>query len=350
VLAASDVKEIPNSWNSALTKSLLSNDRAVVAAAVSLARAIPSTKNDELNAALVTVAERGDIPVATRMSAAAAVSGGITSLSEPLYSRLVATALGGASVGERSDAAVALARAKLSNARLMELAALAKRAGPMELPKLLPAFARSTNEAVGTRLLDSLAASKALHTLRAETLKPALTNFPASVQQKADALLASFNVDAAQQKARIDELLASAKGGDIRRGQAIFNSARAACASCHMIGYVGGNVGPDLTRIGQIRSERDLLEAVVYPNASFVRSYEPVAVSTKAGEEFSGILKKDSAEEVMLVTGPNAEQRIARSDVADMRPGAVSVMPSGLTEQFSKEEIADLIAFLKASR
>jgi hypothetical protein len=40
------------------------------------------------------------------------------------------------------------------------------------------------------------------------------------------------------------------------------------------MGYLGGKVGPDLTSVGQIRTERDLLEAVVYPSASFVRSYE----------------------------------------------------------------------------
>jgi len=41
-----------------------------------------------------------------------------------------------------------------------------------------------------------------------------------------------------------------------------------------------------------VRNERDLLEAIVYPSASFVRSYEPMIVATKAGEEFSGVLKK----------------------------------------------------------
>jgi putative heme-binding domain-containing protein len=99
-----------------------------------------------------------------------------------------------------------------------------------------------------------------------------------------------------------------------------------------------------------VRNERDLLEAIVYPSASFVRSYEPMVTVTKAGEEFSGVLRKDAADEVVLATGPNTEQRLARADIADMRPGNVSVMPSGLAEQLTKEEIADLLAFLKATR
>src|SRR6185437_1817898 len=103
-----------------------------------------------------------------------------------------------------------------------------------------------------------------------------------------DALLGSLNEDAASQKAHLEELLVAVKEGDVRGGQAIFNSAKAACSTCHAIGYLGGNVGPDLTRIGQVRTERDLLEAIVYPSASFVRSFEPVLVSTKSGDDYNG--------------------------------------------------------------
>jgi len=134
------------------------------------------------------------------------------------------------------------------------------------------------------------------------------------------------------------------------RGQAIFNSPKAACASCHAIGYLGGQVGPDLTSIGQIRTERDLLESIVYPSASFVRSYEPVLVITKSGEPHNGVLRQDAADEILLATGPGTEVRIARADIAEMRPGSVSVMPGGLDEQLSRQELADLVAFLKGTK
>jgi len=159
-----------------------------------------------------------------------------------------------------------------------------------------------------------------------------------------------LNVDLDKQKAHLDELLASLPNGDVRRGQAIFNSPKAACSSCHAIGYLGGQVGPDLTSIGQIRTERDLLESIVYPSASFVRSYEPMIVVTKSGDEYSGVLRRDTPDEVMLATGPNAETRIARADIAGMRPGTVSVMPSGLDEQLTRQELADLVTFLKGTK
>jgi len=116
------------------------------------------------------------------------------------------------------------------------------------------------------------------------------------------------------------------------------------------MGYLGGKVGPDLTTIGQVRTEMDLLEAILYPSASFVRSYEPVTVKTKDGEPHSGILRGDNEQGVLLVSGPNMEERIARSEIADMRPGTVSIMPAGLETQLNKQELADLLAFLKATK
>jgi putative heme-binding domain-containing protein len=110
--------------------------------------------------------------------------------------------------------------------------------------------------------------------------------------------------------------------------------------------YLGGDVGPDLTAIGTIRSERDLLEAVVYPSASLVRSYEPWLAATRDGEEHSGVLRRDTPDEIVLATGPGAEVRIARADLAELRLSQVSTMPAGLEEQLSRQELADLLAFL----
>jgi putative heme-binding domain-containing protein len=193
--------------------------------------------------------------------------------------------------------------------------------------------------------------SKGHSSLRADQVKPKLAKFPAPVQQKLDEFLSTLNVDAAKQKAHLDDLLAQIKDkGNTYRGQAVFNGAKAGCSTCHSIGYAGGHVGPDLTRIGTIRTERDLLEAIVYPSASFVRSFEPYIVTTKDGDDYNGVIKKDAPDEVILATGPQAEQRIPRANIADMRMGSVSVMPQGLDEQLTKQELADLVAFLKATK
>jgi putative heme-binding domain-containing protein len=250
----------------------------------------------------------------------------------------------------RNSASAILARARLTEDQLIALAESIRAAGPSEVPRLLPAFENSGNERVGEALAASLKESRGLAGLQSEQVRQAFAKYPSQVRTDAEKLCAALNEDAGKQRAHLDELAAKAKEGDIRRGQAIFNSARAGCSTCHAIGYLGGNLGPDLTRIGQVRTERDLLEAIVYPSASFVRSYEPLIVRTKGGDEYSGVVRNDSAEELVLGTGPGAEARIARSEIEETRPGKTSVMPQGFGDQLKPAELADLLAFLKAAR
>jgi putative heme-binding domain-containing protein len=73
-------------------------------------------------------------------------------------------------------------------------------------------------------------------------------------------------------------------------------------------------------------------------------------VSSKDGDDYTGVLRKDAADEVVLATGPETEIHLRRSDIAEMRPGTVSLMPQGLETAFSKQELADLVAFLKNTK
>jgi len=285
-----------------------------------------------------------------RVQALAAVPGGLTSMGPPLFDFLRSHLDADQPVAVRTAVAEIWATAKLSSDQLRLLAQTLPRVGPLETERLLDAFASSTDEQVGLALVSALKASPARSSLRVETLKPRLAKFPPVVQQQAEQLYAMLEADAAKQKGRLEQLLASLKDGDVRRGQAVFNSSKAACSACHAIGYLGGKVGPDLTHIGKIRSERDLLEAIVFPSASLVRSYEPVQVTTKSGKVHNGLIRKDTPEEIVLATGPNQEVRIARDDIEEMQPSKVSVMPAGLDQQLTLRELADLVAFLKACK
>ena len=171
-----------------------------------------------------------------------------------------------------------------------------------------------------------------------------------AVVERAAPLLAALDAGAEQTRARIEELLPGVAEGDVRRGLAVFNGEKAACRTCHAMGYVGGKVGPDLSKIGQVRTERDLLEAIVAPSASFVRSFEPVLVATVDGRVFNGILRDESAEHLTLTLNADETVRLRRDEVEAMQPGDVSVMPAGLDQQLTPEELADLVAFLKSNR
>jgi putative heme-binding domain-containing protein len=311
---------------------------------------MPKQRPEEIVAGLLKLGNDEKASAGVRLNGLAAVPGGIGKVEPALFTFLRAQLDPDQPVVTRALAADILSRARLTSEQLVMLTDSFKTIGPMEVDRVLEAFAQSGDETVGRSLIVALKAAPVRPALRVEMLKPRLAKFGPPVQQLAEELYAALNADAAQQTARLEQLLTSLASGDIRRGQAVFNSSKAACSTCHAVGYLGGKVGPDLTRIGTIRNERDLLEAIVFPNASFVRSYEPVVVATKEGRIFNGVLRKDAPEEIILATGADQEVRIARDDIEQMQPSKVSIMPSGLDQQLSPGDLADLVAFLKACK
>ena len=350
-MAAAGLRETPPSWFSAIAGALARPDASLVRQAVATARALPLPKSDttDFAAALVRIGRDRTVAADVRLEALAAVPpAALAPVDVELFAFLRAQLTGSQPMLSRGAAATMLARAPLSPAQQLQLADTMKTVGALEAPKLLPAFEKAPQEKLGLQLIAALQVSPGLAGLRPGALRALFAKYPPSVQQSADNLVNSINADATRQNARVDELLAGVKGGDVRRGNAVFNSPKTACTLCHVIGYGGGRLGPDLTNIGRIRQERELLEAILYPSATLVRGYEPVIVTTKNGDTHSGICRKDAADEVVLATGPESEQRIARADITDIQPGPISPMPPGMEAILTPRELADLVAFLKS--
>lgn len=346
-IAGAGLKQPPTSWQAAVLSLLVSNNSDSLSSAIRAARSL--NRAADIVAALSALGHDANLSPALRLDALAALPAG-TSL-EPVEFDFLRRSLASDNAPiTRSTAAGVLAQAKPNAVQLAALTDNLKSAGPLELNKLCVAFDAGGDDALGATLLAALRESKSAKALPPSQLKPHFAKFPGATQKSADEFLASLNVDAAKQAANLEAMLKEIMTlhGDIRRGQLVFTSPKTACVTCHEIGYVGGHLGPSLSGVGKIRTERDLLEAVVYPSASFVRSYEPMVVVNKAGDDFSGVLRKDAADEVVLGTGPETEVRIARADIAEMRPGMISVMPQGLDTQLSKQELADLVTFLKS--
>jgi putative heme-binding domain-containing protein len=348
----SRVKQVPVAWKEALFHQLKSGDATVVADCVASISQLSFAKEDvaTVDAELRTTGERTDLPASTRLAALSAIHAKLAKLSRPFFDFIVSQLTTNPSPSDRIAAAQVLGHATLDTDEQLAATELLRTAGPLEIDPLLKAFDRAKNSSVGMKLVAALKQARSLRSLHADVLKLRLKNFGPEVQQEAGPLFAQLSPDAGKQKARLDQLLATLPPGDIRRGQLLFNGTKASCFACHSIGYVGGHVGPDLTRIGQIRAERDLLESIVFPSASFVQSFEPVMVETTDGERQYGIVRKNDAEEVMLVTGPNLEVHIPRSKLKRMLPGAVSLMPDGFDQVLAPQELADLVAFLRACR
>ncbi len=348
-IAAADRKGSPASQQTAVLSVLLGKESDLLPAAVRAARTM--NHNAKIGTALRALGSDANQSPALRLAALDALPSGTALNVEEfdfLRDKLAATQ----PPMTRSTAAGVLAQAKLDAAQLTALTDNLKTAGPLELNKLCAAFDGGGDAVLGSALLAALRESKSARALPPSQLKPHFAKFPAATQTSADAFLASLNMDATKQAAHLEALLndINALHGDIRRGQLVFQGTKAGCATCHAIGYVGGHLGPSLSGVGKVRTERDLLESVVYPSASFVRSFEPMVVVNKEGDDFSGVLRKDAADEVVLATGPETEIRVARADIAELRPGKVSVMPQGLDTQLSKQELADLITFLQSMK
>jgi putative heme-binding domain-containing protein len=353
----SGLREMPKNWVAAVTRAMADDDIEIVRAAVAAARAmsVPKDSTAELAAALRRAAQVTGRPATIRLAALAAVPGGLPEIDDELFKFLRANLTAETAVADRSAAADICAKAKFSAAQLEALTEAFQSASPLEVDRLLAAFEQSKDSAVGAKLIAALKQSPARGALRPDAIQRAIAQCGPAVEEQAQELFAALNVNVAEQKKRLEELLASLSNGtlqpgDIRRGQAVFMGQKAACFSCHQMGYRGGNVGPDLSRIGGVRNERDLLESIVFPSASFVRSYEPIVVATKSGRIVSGTLKKDAPDEIVLAVNATETARIARDDIEELSPGIVSTMPSGLEQQLSPQDLADLIAFLKNAK
>lgn len=351
-MAHCGVKEMPELWAVAIVPILTQSEPKLREQAVATVRTIPPGKlrSAELTKSLLEIANDETTLPSLRVQAAAAIPGGLSEVSPGLFAILQEQLGGEVDVGPRSAAVDVLITARLNGKQLVELAQSFASVGPLEANRLLVAFETSENEEVGRKLVETLKQAPATAALRVDAIQKALAKCPESVQQSANEIYIRLNADIQQQKAQLEQLLETLEKGDVRRGQAVFHSKKTACYACHAIGYLGGNIGPDLTRIGGIRSERDLLESILFPSASFVRSYEPVVVQTTDGLTYSGVVREDLSSELVVATAADKLVRISKSDIQDISPSLISIMPAGLDKQLTLQELADLLAFLKGAK
>jgi putative heme-binding domain-containing protein len=350
-IAQARLKDLPDAWLDALAARLRQRGSSIDETLACLRRLkVPAAKAASLTAELVAVARDDSLARKFRVLALAAAPVNVGKVEPAVYEKVIASLAPDQPADDRIDAADAIARLALDKSQLLQLCGVIRQAGPLEVDRLLPAFAISSDDEIGQALIAALAMSPARDNLRADLLQPIVEKYGNATQQAASKLLADVHKDYEQQRAELERLLARLQPGDIRRGQAVFHSAKAACFSCHAIGYVGGRAGPDLTAIGKVRSDRDLLESVIFPSLSLVRSYEPVNVITKDGRSHNGLIISQTGDEVVLATGPNQEVRLARGDIEEQQQSNVSIMPAGLDKQLTEQELADLLAFLKSRR
>jgi putative heme-binding domain-containing protein len=133
-------------------------------------------------------------------------------------------------------------------------------------------------------------------------------------------------------------------GIDLVRGREAFLRA---CSACHTYNGEGGNVGPDLTGNRYQPADAILLHTIV-PNYEVAPSYQTLSIVTQDGRSFSGWLSAESEGSLTLRTAAGTEEIVLRRTIASLTTTSVSLMPDGLEQLMTKEEMASLIAYLKS--
>ena len=126
-------------------------------------------------------------------------------------------------------------------------------------------------------------------------------------------------------------------------GKAVFSRV---CAICHQVNKEGNEFGPALTEIGSKYPKEGLLEAIVYPSKGISFNNEGYELKMKDGSKLTGIIASKTAAEIILKYPGGTKQTIKTSDVKSTEQLKTSMMPEGLHENMSGQELADLLEYL----
>jgi putative heme-binding domain-containing protein len=137
-----------------------------------------------------------------------------------------------------------------------------------------------------------------------------------------------------------------AENGDAESGAKIYQRAELTCVACHQLGGVGGIIGPSLDTVGAGLTPDLLIESVLWPQRQLKEGYFAVSVTTKGGDTWSGYREKEEEGTYFLRDTASGEVRkIPRPEISKL-DNIGSLMPPGLTNGLSREELRDLIAYL----
>jgi len=120
---------------------------------------------------------------------------------------------------------------------------------------------------------------------------------------------------------------------------------------CHHFAQGGGNVGPDLSAVGSRFNHHDLLESIIEPSKVISEQYASLIVNTTGGDTVMGLVSEQNKDHITLVTDPisGTKKTIPTSQIKSKEISPISMMPPGLINVLTKEEILDLLAYLESA-
>ncbi len=134
----------------------------------------------------------------------------------------------------------------------------------------------------------------------------------------------------------------SAKAGDAAKGKTLV----ALCQACHVINGQGGLIGPNLSGAGAMGMEA-VIRNIIEPNAAIEAAYRIFQVKLKAGEVIEAFYVSEDATAYVIRQAGGADRRVPKAEVASAKYLRRSLMPEGLLDGFTDEQVTDLFAYLK---
>ena len=148
----------------------------------------------------------------------------------------------------------------------------------------------------------------------------------------------------------VPQLATLEAGRNLARGKEVFT--KLACATCHKLGAEGVSYGPELTDVfpRYLNNSAEVVRQILDPSLVVSNRYRGFEFELKDGDELSGMVLKEEGEELVVQSGPAASliRLLKKADIKTQRPQKSSLMPSGLLNTLSAEEILDLLAFVKS--
>jgi putative heme-binding domain-containing protein len=137
------------------------------------------------------------------------------------------------------------------------------------------------------------------------------------------------------------------RGRSFESGRAAFEAAQ--CLKCHRFNGEGGSTGPDLSGVGNRFNARDLLESILLPSKVISDQYQSIRIVTK-DDVIVGRIEREESDRRIIRTHPLAGTtvEVKKSAIKDQRPDKLSMMPEGLVSILQKEEVLDLLAYLRS--
>lgn len=346
LVAGSPEVEFRPEWKPIL-ESYLQPDSNVAARNLTL-DALATTGGDHFKEALERLATDSSLPRLTRVKAARAMSSKDAVLGPETLALLIEILEEEKDFDTRARAVAILSGSRITAAQRIELASIADDLGPVEMGAFFDLFPKIENEEQARTLADALVASPAFANLSSTRLEKIFLPYSEEVRQQIADKISSVETANAMKQERIANLAAQISDADPQRGEAIYNSGKGSCMVCHKVRDFGGKVGPDLSTIGRIRTATDLFESVLYPSESIARDFETFEVKLKdpAAGSRVGLIETRSADSIELIDPAGQVHTIERTRIDSIRPVHASLMPMGLENTLTEEELCDMIAYL----